>query len=178
MTNFYGEIVLNEKQTITKKLWIKYAAFGLIAVVLAVIDQVTKFWFVGKVGGEVFKSIEIIKGVLNFTYIQNKGASMGILQGQRVFLIILTFIILGVGAWYFKKYRPENNLFLTSCTLILSGAIGNLIDRAMYGYVRDFIDVQFIDFYIFNVADCGIVIGAVLLVIYAFVSMDDNKEKH
>lgn len=176
MTNFYGEIVLEHKQSITKKLWFKYTIFGVLAVLLTIFDQVSKFWFVKKVDGVLYTSIEVIKNVLNFTYIQNKGASMGILQGQKILLIAITLAIIVVGAWFVKKHRPENLVLLTSCSLILSGAIGNLIDRVMFGYVRDFIDVQFVDFYVFNVADCAIVIGAILLVVYAFVTMDDGKK--
>lgn len=173
MTNFYGEIVLENKKF--NKLWLKYAFFAIMAVVFTIIDQLTKIWFVEKVNGEVYTGFSVIDGILNFTYIQNKGASMGILQGQKILLIAITVLILLGGAWYFKKYRPTHSLFLTSCSLILSGAVGNLIDRVKFGYVRDFIDVQFVDFYVFNVADCAIVIGAILLVVYAFVTMDEEK---
>ncbi len=176
MTNFYGEIILEHKLSITKKLWFKYTIFGIIAALLTLLDQLSKIWFVKKVDGVLYASVEVIKNVLNFTYIQNRGASMGILQGQKFFLIAITLVIIGFGGWFVKKYRPENPVLLTSCSLILSGAIGNLIDRIKFGYVRDFIDVQFVDFYVFNVADCAIVIGAILLVVYAFVTMDDEKK--
>lgn len=177
MTNFYGEIVLEHKLSITKKLWFKYTLYAIGAFCLTVFDQLSKIWFVKKIDGKPYQSIEIIKNVLNFTYVQNKGASMGILQGQKFLLIGVTLVILGVGGWYVKKHRPEHPVLLTSCALILSGAVGNLIDRVTFGYVRDFIDVQFVDFYVFNVADCAIVIGAILLVVYAFVSMDEGDKK-
>ena len=167
MTNCYGEIVLS------KKLWIRYSIFGLITALLTVLDQWSKIVVENIANGQEGGGLEVIKGVLNFTYVKNTGASMGILKDQRVLLIAITFVILAVGAWYFKKHRPESVLLLTSCSLILSGAIGNLIDRVQFGYVRDFIDVQFIDFYTFNVADCGIVIGAALLIIYAFFNIED-----
>lgn len=167
MTNCYGEIVLN------KKLWIKYSVFGLIAVLLTVLDQLSKVWIESFAGGVEGKSMVVIKNILNFTYIKNDGASMGILGGQRIVLILITFVILGIGARFFVKHKPENLLLLTSCSLILSGAVGNLIDRVVFGYVRDFIDVQFINFYVFNVADCGIVIGAIILIIYAFLNIED-----
>ncbi len=167
MTNFYGEIILN------KKLWIRYSVFAVLAAFFTFLDQWSKVWMVEKAGGVVGKSFEVIKGILNFTYIQNKGASMGILGGQRTLLIIVTVVIIGAGLWYFIKYKPDNFLLLTSSALILSGAVGNLIDRVALGYVRDFIDVQFVKFYVFNVADCGIVIGAGLLMLYAFLNIED-----
>lgn len=167
MTKFYGEIALKNK------LAIKYSVFGIITLLLTALDQLTKMWIVSAAEGIEGRSFTVIKGVLNFTYLKNYGASMGMFKGQRVFLIILTVVVITVGVLYFKKHKPTHPMLLTAGSLVLSGAIGNLIDRMAFGYVRDFIDVQFIDFYIFNVADCAICIGAGLLMLYALLYIED-----
>ena len=167
MTMYYGEIDLK------LNVWVKYSLWGILAVILTVIDQLTKVWIVNLAEGVEGRGISVIKGVLNFTYLKNDGASMGLFGGQRILLIAVTVVVFAGGIWFFVKRRPENNLLLFSASLIASGAVGNLIDRIMLGYVRDFIDLQFINFYIFNVADCAICIGAGLLILYAFLNVKD-----
>ncbi len=107
----------------------------------------------------------IIDGVLSFVYVENKGAAFGILSGARVFFIIATVLIFALGIWYFKKNPMQNNLERLSIAFISGGAIGNFIDRIFLGYVRDFISADFIDFPVFNIADCFVCIGTALYVI-------------
>ena len=165
MTKFYGEIKLNRI--------VKYILFGLLSVLLIAIDLFSKCWIVEVSGGVTGEGPVIIPGILKFSYIENTGASMGILGGQRIVLILLTVLILFIGTRLFIKHKPENILCLSACSMIFAGAVGNLIDRVYLGYVRDFIDLQFINFYVFNVADCAICIGAFLLLIYAFTHIED-----
>lgn len=167
MTMCYGAIDLKIKT------WVKYTIFGFITAVLTLIDQLTKIWMVDIAQGIEGKGIVVIKNVLNFTYLKNDGASMGLFGGQRVPLIIMTLVIFAAGIYYFVKKRPDNWLLLSAVSLVASGAVGNLIDRITLGYVRDFIDLQFINFYIFNFADCAICVGAALLIIYAFLNVKD-----
>lgn len=156
-----------------KGLLIKYSLFGLLAVIIAAADQITKIMIQKSfVTGQ---SVEVIKGVLNFTYVKNEGAAFGIMQGAKVAFIIVTVAVFAAAFIYFKKYRPESPLFLTATAFVLSGAVGNLIDRVVLGYVRDFIDVAFINFPVFNIADSMICIGAVLIVIYAFFDLKSSK---
>lgn len=156
-----------------KGLLIKYSLFGLLAVIIAVADQATKIMIQKNfVTGQ---SVEVIKGVLNFTYVKNEGAAFGIMQGAKVAFIIITVAVFAAAFIYFKKYRPESPLFLTATAFVLSGAVGNLIDRVVLGYVRDFIDVAFINFPVFNIADSMICIGAILIVIYAFFDLKSSK---
>lgn len=152
-----------------KKLALRYSLFGLLAVLVAVFDQVTKF-LVEKsfVTGET-KSV--IAGVLDFTYILNEGAAFGIMQGRKTAFIIITIIVFAAAFLYFKKFKPTSPLELTAVAFVLAGAVGNLIDRVAFGYVRDFIDVAFIDFPIFNIADCAICVGAALIIIYALLDV-------
>ena len=151
----------------------KYSIFGLLAVLLTVIDQLSKEWIVAATGGVEGKGMDVIKGVVRFTYLENDGASMGLFGGQRFLLIGVTVLVFACGLWFFIKHKPENNLMLLATSLIASGAVGNLIDRISLGYVRDFIDLEFINFYIFNFADCTICVGALLLILYAFVNVKD-----
>lgn len=167
MTMYYGEIALKSK------LWAKYTIFGILAIALCVIDQLTKEWIVKVTGGIEGKGIEVLKGVFKFTYLKNDGASMGLFGGQRVLLIAITVLVFAWGLWYFIKNKPSNMLFLWAVSLVASGAVGNLIDRISLGYVRDFIDLEFINFYIFNFADCAICVGAGLLILYAFLNIKD-----
>ncbi len=167
MTMYYGEIDLKLNR------WAKYSIFGLLAVVLTVLDQLSKVWIVNVTGGVEGKGIDLIRGVLRFTYLENDGASMGLFGGQRILLIGVTVAIFLIGLYFFIKHKPENTLFILSVSLVASGAVGNLIDRVMLGYVRDFIDLEFINFYIFNLADCAICIGAGLLILYALLNVKD-----
>ncbi len=120
----------------------------------------------------------IIEGVLDFTYVQNRGAAFGLLQGARVFFIILTVVIFAALVIYLYKARLTSPLEKTALAFIAGGAIGNFIDRLVLGYVRDFIEVTFIDFPVFNVADCFVCIGAGLYILYTFLDMKrKNKDE-
>ena len=167
MTMYYGEIALN------LKLRAKYLIFAILAVILTVVDQMSKEWIVNVTEGVEGRGFPVIKGIINFTYVKNNGASMGLFGGQRVFLIAVTVIVFAFGLWYYIKNRPENTLLIAATSLIASGAVGNLIDRIQLGYVRDFIDLDFMNFYIFNFADCAICVGAGLLILYAFINIKD-----
>lgn len=108
----------------------------------------------------------LIKGVLELTYVENRGAAWGMFQGARFIFIILTVIFLGVFLVFFIKSKCDlNPLSKVIFALIFSGALGNLVDRVWLGYVRDMIYFSLIDFPVFNIADSAIVIGTVLLII-------------
>ncbi|WP_207645971.1 signal peptidase II [Tepidibacter thalassicus] len=123
------------------------------------LDQITKYFvlkYLSQVG-----SIVIVKNIFNLTYVENRGAAFGILQNQKWF-----FITISLGVTVFILYYLFSNKNLGVCTrisliLILSGAIGNLIDRIRLNFVVDFLD--FIVWPVFNVADICVVIGGILL---------------
>ena len=119
----------------------------------------------------------IIDNVLSFTYVQNKGAAFGILQGARVFFLVLTAVMLIAAIIYIIKVRPQSKLEKTALSFIAGGALGNVIDRAMLGYVRDFIATEFMDFPVFNIADCFVCIGAGLYILYALLDFSHSEEK-
>ena len=167
MTMYYGEIALK------LKLRAKYLIFAILAAVFTVVDQMSKEWIVNVTENVEGRGFTVIKGIINFTFVKNDGASMGLFGGQRIFLILVTVAVFAFGLWYFIKNRPDNMLFLSATSLIASGAVGNLIDRIQLGYVRDFIDLDFVNFYIFNFADCAICMGAGLLILYAFINIKE-----
>ncbi len=147
--------------------------FAIAAAVIFVSDRLSKLWVMGNVElGERFWGID---GLLGFVYVRNEGAAFSILSGKLGLLSIISivFCIAVVAYWIIKK--PTNKLLCTALTLMTSGALGNAVDRVMYGYVVDFIATEFIDFPVFNIADIAITVGAALLVVYAFLY--DEKEK-
>ncbi|MBR5218613.1 MAG: signal peptidase II [Clostridia bacterium] len=138
--------------------------FIIISVLCIALDIVSKHiissnMFIGE-------SIPLIKNVFHITYVLNDGAAFSMLQGKTLFLIIITVAIILAALIYLFIKKPKDKLLLLSVTLILSGAIGNLIDRITMGHVVDFLDFRLINFAVFNVADCYVTIGAILLCIY------------
>jgi signal peptidase II len=113
----------------------------------------------------------LIPGVLRITGTRNTGAAFGIFGNSALPLIILTALAALLMGIYLWKAKPTG-LFGAGLTLILSGALGNLIDRAARGYVIDFIELEFVRFAIFNVADMAITMGCVL----AFIGVLRNKD--
>lgn len=153
----------------------------LISTILIVIaDQVTKLIALALSGGvETNECFFEIKGLISFRYLENKGAAFGMFADHRWIFMTLTSIalIVLICAMMFKKLN--SNLLVWSFSMIIGGGIGNMIDRVFRGYVVDFIDVQFVDFYVFNIADCFVVIGCGLLILYlvADILKDRKKEK-
>ncbi len=144
----------------------------IICALLIIIDQAIKFLSVSKL--KPLGSVEIIQGILSFTYVENKGAAFGILQNARWVFILATIIII-VGLIVYKiKFKEKSKIYTCSSTLLISGGIANLIDRVFLGYVVDMIEVTFIDYPVFNFADCCVVVGAILLCIYV-LKMDLKK---
>lgn len=152
---------------------ILYAAIFLLIIAF---DQITKYIITSDFA--IGESRTVIEGILNFTYVQNKGAAFGMLQGARVFFIILTVVVFVVLILYLVKTRPQSPLEKLALTFMAGGAIGNFIDRLALSYVRDFIEVKFIYFPVFNIADCFVCIGAGLYILYALMdSVRKNKDE-
>ena len=138
----------------------------LLAVLILILDQGTKIW-----AARVLSTgpLVLIPRALELTYLVNRGAVWGLMQGWRIVFLIATFLFLAVLIWFYvKKRRDMTVLTRVILALLFSGAAGNLIDRALLGYVRDMIYVSLINFPVFNVADSAITIAAALLVIETF----------
>lgn len=136
----------------------------LIIVVGLLLDRITKIWALKSlyVNGDVV----VIKNIFAFSYLENRGAAFGIFQNKVQLLSIVTSIVVLVMIFYLVKYRPKSRFLRISMAMIITGAIGNLIDRFVYKFVVDFILVHYKTIYYFptfNVADMFVVIGTCLL---------------
>lgn len=126
----------------------------LIALILIIVDQVSKFLFEGV-------NIVIIPNILSFIYTQNSGAAFGMMQGYNILFTIVTIIVVALLLYYFNKFGSD-----AGALLLLSGAAANLIDRMFFGYVRDFISISI--WPTFNFADAFGVIGVLLIAYMSF----------
>ena len=152
-----------------------YAVLIVIAAAVG-IDQVLKQIVINTL--EIGQSVPLIEGVFHFTYIRNFGAAFSILQNRQVFLIAVTGIVMAAAAVIlFKNIKNMSRLASFSLAAVIGGGIGNIIDRIRLGYVVDFLDFKFIDFPVFNFADCCVVVGAFALVAAVFVSDRKDREK-
>lgn len=146
----------------------------LIAVITLLMDQITKGLV--EVCFELNKSMVLIKNFFYITFCRNEGAAWSILSNQKIVLIISSLIALVIiyRYMYLFKINKRNNL---AFGLLVGGIVGNLIDRVLYGYVRDFIDFYIFkyDYPVFNIADIAIVIGIVLLIV-AIIKGEDKKD--
>jgi len=132
---------------------------------ILLIDQFTKYWISGKIA--VGGSIRLIDDIVTLTYVHNRGAAFGILQGQGPFFLIMALLVTVGLVYYHLKYSPPRWLqYASGC--IVGGALGNVIDRWFYGSVRDFISVGW--WPVFNVADMAIVCGGALLMLYVLLN--------
>ena len=153
---------------------IVYILAVVAAVVLLVLDQVVKF--IVSTNFDLGEGFTIIKGILNFQYIHNTGGAWGVLSGYKGLLLLITAVIMvACIVWLVLRGRRNKMLFWAAC-LVISGGLGNMIDRIFRGgKVIDFLQFGFwTDFPVFNIADCGIVIGCALLVLYFLI--DTLKE--
>lgn len=144
----------------------------IIAVVLVAVDQVIKNWAAETlIKGE----ISVIEHVLYLKYAENTGVAFSMFSDNRWVLIGVTSIMLVAVLAFFLSGKVTEKLEIFSLSLLLSGGVGNLIDRISLGYVIDYIDLRIINFAIFNFADICICVGAFLLCVAVYFS--DKKEK-
>lgn len=121
--------------------------------------------------------IVLIKGWLELTYVENRGAAFGILQNQRVFLLSITVLLLIICGVVLVKLQPvkKNIPYHILIVLIIAGGIGNMIDRIALGYVVDFVYFSIIDFPVFNVADCYITGAEIFLILFFLLTFKNDK---
>ena len=144
----------------------KYGLIGILAVViLTALDQWTKYLAVLHLKDQ--RPIVLWDGVFELHYLENRGAAFGILQGQKGVFLVCTAAVLCLIVILYRRIPQERRFFLLRAVAVLlaAGALGNLIDRMRYSYVVDFLYFKQIDFPVFNVADCYVTVGAVLLAI-------------
>ena len=131
---------------------------------LVFVDQITKYYIDHTM--DLYASIPVFKNIFEIHYIRNSGAAWGMFENKQIMFYICTIIVLVVGCVFYARcarsgrYRDIQILLV----LILSGAVGNFIDRLRFQYVIDFLYFKLIDFPVFNVADIFITIGVIALV--------------
>ena len=137
-----------------------------IIVILAVIaaDIATKY--AAALNLAEGEAVTAIPHVAELSYVENRGAAFGMLADHRwVFLVFSSLAIVGIVAYLFVR-RPKSPLMRVALALVVGGGIGNMIERLAHGYVTDFINFTFVDFYVFNVADACVTVGCGLLIIW------------
>lgn len=139
-------------------------ALFLPAILIVVLDQISKylFWHNGR-------NYEIVDGFFNITLVKNAGAAFGMFQGGRAFFIAASVVAVVLITYLGVKLPREDRGRRIWLGFILGGAVGNLIDRALFGEVVDFVQIGFRGHYwpVFNVADVGVTVGASMLILYA-----------
>ena len=147
-------------------IWIILMLLGVF------LDQISKYLVV--IYMDLYQSVDVIPGVFNFTYIQNRGAAFGSMADSRwVFMILSTVMIIGILVYMFWK-KPQSKLLMSALTMVVAGGIGNMIDRVRLGYVIDFLD--FCAFpnlwkWTFNVADSFVVVGGGMIILWMILDM-------
>ncbi|MCC5911957.1 MAG: signal peptidase II [Clostridiaceae bacterium] len=143
-----------------------------LTLVVLLMDQLTKLW--ASTYLQLQGSIPILENIFHLTYVENRGAAFGVLHGQRWFFILITIAIVGFILIYFSLNKNYPKPMMIGLSLIVAGALGNLIDRVVYGYVVDFFDFRV--WPVFNIADMAIVVGQIL-VAYVILKYDNLNQK-
>ena len=149
---------------------------AVVAVLALVgIDQAVKIWAERVLAGQ--PDIQLWPGVFHLSYVENRGAAFGMMQGKQMLFVVITIVVLGAIIWYWRQL-PHNKVGVwmkVALVLIIAGAIGNLIDRVTIQFVRDMFYFILIDFLVFNVADICVVVGVILL--FPLLLFCDAEEK-
>ena len=144
--------------------------YYLLAILLVVIDQLVKLWVRGSI--PLGQSVPFIPGLMDLTYAQNTGAAFSSFSGLTGALAVVS-LAASVGlAWMIWKKIFPGRLGQISLSLVLAGAVGNLIDRVFLGFVTDMFETTFINFAVFNVADICVTVGGALVICYALLFWD------
>lgn len=149
--------------------------FPLAAVMLILLDQLSKQWIVNHIPLNAIR--KCVPGIFSLTYLRNYGAAFSIFQNQQWFFTVITLAVVGAACYYFIKNINGNFWFLFGLLLIISGGIGNFIDRLRLSYVVDMVHLDFMNFAIFNVADSYLTVGVVILFI-ALWKEEENGINH
>ena len=150
--------------------------YAILAAALVVLDQIVKYLVRANIplGGNA----PFIPYLLDLTYVQNTGAAFSLLRTHTWLLTLISAVVVAAMCWLIVKGYFKNALGRWAAALVLAGGMGNLIDRVVLGFVTDMFQTVFMDFAVFNVADCCITVGVPLLFLYVwlYVGKDEKKE--
>lgn len=147
----------------------KHISCSIMIILIVAFDQITKYLATQHLAdGTIAK---FLPGIVQLHYAQNTGMAFSMLSGGRwLFIALTTIVCIGVLVYMFTN-RCTSLWMYWSLGVVVSGGIGNVIDRARFGYVVDFFEPTFVNFAIFNIADCAVTCGAVVLVCYLVVDV-------
>jgi signal peptidase II len=166
-----------------------------VALLVFILDQLVKWIVTGPLGVDYNGAVHYLLPIFNFTYVQNQGISLGLLNatnpvGRWMLVLMTALIAIAVAVWI---TREKNRIDQVALGMVLGGALGNILDRVRFGYVVDFADLHFRGippqfcpsydnglcrpFLVFNVGDAAISIGVVILLLHALLSRKDHSEE-
>lgn len=151
----------------------KHIFCSIMILLIVAFDQVTKY-FAKTYLKE--KSFLVLPELLQFRYAQNTGMAFSMFSGARWIFVLLTVAVCFLALWYLFSDRCKSLWIYWSIGVITAGGVGNLIDRVFFGYVVDFIEPLFINFAVFNIADCAVTCGAAALIGYLFIDVIRNRK--
>ncbi len=166
---------MNNKDKLSKKVMLIWDA--VVIAVLLVADQVTKYLAIEHLKDK--PAIVLIEGVLEFKYLENRGSAFGMLQNQKFFILFVGIVFMAVIIFFLFKLPEEKKFGITHVlmSMVIAGGVGNMIDRIRFDFVVDFISFVLINFPIFNVADCFVVVGTIILfILFMFVYKEKDLE--
>ena len=148
----------------------------MLFVILVIADQLTKHLAVVRLKNQA--AYNLINGILEFNYLENRGAAFGVLQNQKYFFVFVALIFIGVIVFVLIKVPTQKKYYSLNILLVMiaAGAVGNMIDRVRHDYVVDFIYFSLIDFPVFNVADIYVVCSGVLLIILVCFKYKNDED--
>ena len=141
-----------------------YIGYALFLLIITVADQFTKYLTVANI--DLYQKVDVLPGIVGLTYVQNTGAAFSSFEGQQwLFALIFVVFTLLIFWEYRTKYMGFNKFERWCIAAIYGGGLGNMIDRIRMGYVVDMIETKFMDFPVFNVADCFITCGCIAMMV-------------
>ena len=150
----------------------QFLYYALFSACIVIADQITKYLTVAHI--PLYADVPFIPGLLQLTYVRNTGAAFSSFEGQQwLFALVFAVFTAAICYEYFKKPMPFTKLERWCIAAIYAGGLGNMIDRVRLGYVVDMIETTFMEFPVFNVADCFITCGCILLMAHLILF---NKE--
>ncbi len=154
----------------------KLILLSIMIILIVIIDQITKYVIAKNLYNS---SIPIINGLLNFTYVENKGSAFGIGSNSTIMFIVVNIIIIALITKFIISKKDDISIcVLISLGLIIAGGIGNLIDKIFKGFVIDYIDISpLIKYPVFNIADICIVLGCIAVVINIIINIIKDRKK-
>lgn len=153
----------------------KHVWCAVMIALIVLFDRVTKILATEYLKGK--EPFVFIKGFIQFNYAENQGMAFSLFSGARWVFVAVTAIVCAAALWYIFSDKCKPLWLYWSIAVVISGGLGNLADRAIYGFVVDFIEPVFVNFAIFNIADCAVTLGAVSLIAYLVFDMFKKEEK-